>query len=134
MQGFSKAPVGLALAGRIAELEEGFARDLLSKTPSPQGENGGAILTSPYDSTEAKEAPKTTVKKTDPYIPEEARIQHYAVFRPRDQPHVLGPHEHDISKWGKSPDQLFLRFTRNQWDEESGGWVLSDERVPMRPD
>lgn len=133
MQGFSKAQVGLALAGRIAELEEGFARDLLSKTPSPQGENGRALLTSPYDSIEGKEAP-TTVKKTDPHIPEEARIQHYAVFRPRDQPHILGPHEHDMPRWGKSPDQLFLRFTRNQWNEESGGWVLSDECVPMSPD
>ncbi|KAL4813591.1 hypothetical protein BDW67DRAFT_192755 [Aspergillus spinulosporus] len=134
MQGFSKAQVGLALAGRIAELEEGFARDMLSKMPSPEGENGEALLTPPYDSTEGKEAPKPTVKKTDLYIPEEARIQHYSVFRPRDQPHVLGPHGHDISKWGRSPDRLFLRFTRNRWDEEIGGWVLSDECVPMSPD
>ncbi|KAL4743946.1 hypothetical protein BDV11DRAFT_176535 [Aspergillus similis] len=134
MQGFSKAQVGLALAGRIAELEEGFARDMLSKIPSPEGENARALLTPPYDSTEGHGAPETTVGKTDLHIPEEARIQHYAVFRPRDQPHVLGPHKHGISKWGRSPDQLFLRFTRNQWDKESGGWVLSDECVPLSAD
>ncbi|KAL5000094.1 hypothetical protein BDV10DRAFT_163340 [Aspergillus recurvatus] len=129
MQGFSKAQVGLALAGRIMQLEEGFAREILPKTPQP-----GALLTPPYDSTGGKEGPETTVTNMDIYIPEEARIQHYTVFRPRDQPHILGPHEHDISKWERSPDQLFLRFTRNQWDEESGGWVLSDECVPMTPD
>ncbi|KAL4984718.1 hypothetical protein BDW68DRAFT_166571 [Aspergillus falconensis] len=134
MQGFSKAQVGLALAGRIMQLEEGFARDMLSKTLRPEVENRGALLTPPYDSTAEKEGPEMAATDIDIFVPEEARIQHYAVFRPRDQPHVLGPHEHDISKWGRSPDQLFLRFTRNQWDEEIGAWVLSDECVPMNPD
>ncbi|KAL6238851.1 hypothetical protein BDW75DRAFT_189091 [Aspergillus navahoensis] len=134
MQGFSKAQVGLALAGRIMQLEEGFARDMLSKTPRPEVENRGGLLTPPYDSTNEEEGPAAAVTNMEIYIPEEARIQHYAVFRPRDQPHVLGPHKHDISKWGRSPDQLFLRFTRNQWDDEIGGWVLSDECVPMTPD
>ncbi|KAL4974906.1 hypothetical protein BDW66DRAFT_167528 [Aspergillus desertorum] len=134
MQGFSKAHIGLALAGRIMQLEEAFARDMLLKKPRLELEKGGALLTPPYSSTGENLGPETAVTDMDIYIPEEARIQHYAVFRPCDQPHILGPHERDISKWERSPDQLFLRFTRNKWDYAGGMWVLSDECVPMNPD
>ncbi|RDW81418.1 Zn(II)2Cys6 transcription factor domain-containing protein [Aspergillus mulundensis] len=124
MQGFSKTQIGIALAGRIMQLEEKFAKELLSGEVSPLYES--ALLTPPSEDNDESE-----MDLLDTRVPEEARIQHYAVFRPCDQPHILGPHGPEVAKWGRSPDQLFLRFTRNRWDAAAGGWVLSDELAPM---
>ncbi|KAL4804313.1 hypothetical protein BDV18DRAFT_166107 [Aspergillus unguis] len=113
LQGFYKCTPGLTLASKIMELEEGISRALLhQKNESSGNEEGGE-----------------EIELTAKLIPEEARIQHYAVFRPRDQPHILG--FHDIQKWKRGPEQLFLRFTRGKWDHDTQTWGLTDECVPM---
>ncbi|KAL4885605.1 hypothetical protein BJY04DRAFT_205341 [Aspergillus karnatakaensis] len=117
MQGFHKCGPPIALASKIMQLEEGFSSAMYAaqlgksvQTASP----ADAI----HDNVEWRE------------IPEEARIQHYAIFRPRDNPALAGPH--DVSVWARGPEQLFLRFTRNQRDvADERIWHLTDELVPM---
>ncbi|KAL4922472.1 hypothetical protein BDW62DRAFT_197143 [Aspergillus aurantiobrunneus] len=120
VQGFYKCAPGLMLAGKVMELEEGFSKQMLSSSKQ-SGDN--SLPTPPYENSKEDAIQVTT-------IPEEARIQHYGVFRPRDQPFMLGPH--DVSMWNRGPDQLFMRFTRNRRDPvDRSVWYLSDECVPM---
>ncbi|CEL10799.1 hypothetical protein ASPCAL13910 [Aspergillus calidoustus] len=123
MQGFYKCAPGIALAGKIMQLEEGFAKQIsLDKQRQLKERDSHHLPTPPYDYSSEDADPEALV------IPEEARIRHYSVFRPRDQPFLLGPH--DISKWDR--DQLFMRFARYHpgsayWES----WGLTDEIVPM---
>ncbi|KAL2811530.1 hypothetical protein BJX63DRAFT_399152 [Aspergillus granulosus] len=122
MQGFYKCAPGIALAGKIMQLEEGFARQILADKQAKQLESYH-LPTPPYEDAEER---KVVILE----IPEEARIRHYTVFRPRDQPFLLGPH--DVSKWDRGLDQLFMRFTRYRPDSADWeGWGLTDEIVPM---
>ncbi|KAL4908699.1 hypothetical protein BDW74DRAFT_173931 [Aspergillus multicolor] len=82
MQGFSKTQIGIALAGRIMQLEEQFVEELHDPTSHP---NSSALPTPPSDFNDESEETESLAMR----IPEEARIQHYAVFRPCDQPHIL---------------------------------------------
>ncbi|KAL3488831.1 hypothetical protein BJX62DRAFT_253011 [Aspergillus germanicus] len=123
MQGFYKCAPGIALAGKIMHLEEGFAKQLLLKKGTEHSK-ARHLPTPPHDD------PDDNFNVELLEIPEEARIRHYSVFRPRDQPFLLGPH--DVSKWDRGADQLFMRFARYQPDSaywESLG--LTDEIVPM---
>ncbi|KAL2839595.1 hypothetical protein BJY01DRAFT_27503 [Aspergillus pseudoustus] len=122
MQGFYKCAPGIALAGKIMQLEEGFARQILIDKRAQDSESCH-LPTPPYDDTDDGNSDCLE-------IPEEARIRHYSVFRPRDQPFLLGPH--DVSQWERGSDQLYMRFTRYRpdcayWEE----WGLTDEIVPM---
>ncbi|OJI98187.1 hypothetical protein ASPVEDRAFT_79849 [Aspergillus versicolor CBS 583.65] len=115
VQGFYKCATGLVLAGKIIEQEEALSRSILrQRAQNP---------TVSHDDTKGDEIEVTE-------IPEEARIHHYAVFRPRDQPFLLGPH--DASKWNRGPEELFMRYTRYQRDpyDESVSRLI-DECVPL---
>ncbi|KAL2819593.1 hypothetical protein BDW59DRAFT_121219 [Aspergillus cavernicola] len=122
LQGFHKCAPGAMLAGKIMQLEEEFSKAIFSlDKPSTHPGGKNPLLTPPYH--EGDECEVTG-------IPEEARIQHYCVFRPRDQPFLLGPH--DVSRWGRGADQLFMRFARRSQDSVDGlAWYLTDECVPM---
>ncbi|KAJ0421673.1 hypothetical protein BJY00DRAFT_300811 [Aspergillus carlsbadensis] len=125
MQGFYKCAPGIALAGKIMQLEEGFAKQIsLDKQRKLKKGKNHHLLTPPYDGPDDD----TDIETLE--IPEEARIRHYSVFRPRDQPFLLGPH--DVSKTDRGPDRLYMRFTRYSpasayWKS----WGLTDEIVPM---
>jgi hypothetical protein len=125
MQGFYKCAPGIALAGKIMQFEEGFAKQLcIEERRKPKERESNHLPTPPYDHTN-DECNFGVLE-----IPEEARIRHYSVFRPRDQPFLLGPH--NVSKWDRGADQLFMRFARYQpdlayWES----WGLTDEIVPM---
>ncbi|KAL2797934.1 hypothetical protein BJX66DRAFT_323088 [Aspergillus keveii] len=125
MQGFYKCAPGIALAGKIMQLEEGFAKQLcIEERRKPKERESNHLPTPPYDHTN-DECNSGVLE-----IPEEARIRHYSVFRPRDQPFLLGPH--DVSKWDRGADQLFMRFARYQPDSAYWeNWGLTDEIVPM---
>ncbi|KAL4864621.1 hypothetical protein BDV12DRAFT_9739 [Aspergillus spectabilis] len=119
MQGFHKCAPGIMIARKIMHLEEEFAKDILRDSVAQQPTNN-PLLTPPYDDADVDTSE----------IPDEARIQHYAFFRPRESPALVGPH--DIAKWKRGPDQIFLRFTRNRRDKvDEAVWRLTDELVPM---
>lgn len=116
VQSFYKCATGLMLAGKIIEQEEALSRSILRQRAKQSGDSIASNTSE--DDTEVTE------------IPEEARIHHYAVFRPRDQPFLLGPH--DVSKWNKGPEQLFMRYTRYRRDPHDESVLhLLDECVPM---
>ncbi|EAW11725.1 Zn(II)2Cys6 transcription factor domain-containing protein [Aspergillus clavatus NRRL 1] len=62
-------------------------------------------------------------------IPEAARIHGYTVFRPGDQPWLLG--DLDISRWNRGPEQLYLKYSRNHCDPTTGRWRMIDDIVPI---
>lgn len=116
VQSFYKCATGVMLAGKIIEQEEALSRDILHERAQLHG--NGTISTTSVDGSEVTK------------IPEEARIHHYAVFRPRDQPFLLGPH--DVSKWNRNPEQLFMRYTWYRSDpHDESALHLMDECVPM---
>ncbi|KAL2870298.1 Zn(II)2Cys6 transcription factor domain-containing protein [Aspergillus lucknowensis] len=124
MQGFHKTAPGLAIAAKVMQLEEEFSKNMHVENAS-EAQNPGKyhLPTPPHDDKEEG-------RPNPMRIPEEARVRHYCVFRPRDQPFLLGPH--DVRKWNRSPDQLYIRFTRNRRDPVNETlWHLTDECVPM---
>ncbi|KAL5342773.1 hypothetical protein BJX70DRAFT_409757 [Aspergillus crustosus] len=158
MQGFHKCGPGIMISRKIMELEEGFAgvrwgcdgdtsteMDTKTNPKSNSNSNTETQIVNENDNEgdnkyqeENEDEDQKTVTKT---IPLSARIQHYAFFRPRENPALVGPH--DITKWNRGPEQMFLRFTRvrgtrleDDCVDEGGqqGWRglgLTDELVPM---
>ncbi|KAF7177298.1 hypothetical protein CNMCM7691_005188 [Aspergillus felis] len=121
MQGLYKCPPGATLAEAFMNLEESgtiFNNCSPGSAGSP-GKGSHRMYTSEIEST----IPITTL------IPEESRLHGYCVFRPRDDPWPLG--DLDISKWNRGPDQIYLKYSRNRFDEKSNTWTMVHDIVPV---
>ncbi|KAJ5083158.1 hypothetical protein N7456_012585 [Penicillium angulare] len=73
--------------------------------------------------------------QVDPQIlvPEEARIYYYCIFRPGEW-YPPGVSEEDVVKFGCSLDQLYLHFSRNEFDLEAKIWRQNFECIPFGAD
>ncbi|CAI7601811.1 unnamed protein product [Penicillium viridicatum] len=111
IQGFFKcAPVAL-LSEMLMNLEEGYGLAVRENT---------AALSQNVEATTSQAA----------LIPEEARIHDYAIFRPNQwQPPWIT--EEDLTAFQLSPNQLYLGFSRNQFDKESRTWRPIYQCIPL---
>lgn len=111
IQGFFKcAPVAL-LSEVLMKLEEGYGLAV--------GENT-ATLSRNVEATTSQAA----------LIPEEARIHDYGIFRPNEwQPPWIT--EQHLAAFSLSPNQLYLGFSRNQYDKESRTWRPIYQCIPL---
>ncbi|GFF36946.1 hypothetical protein IFM61606_03056 [Aspergillus udagawae] len=128
LQGLYKCPPGVTLAEAFMKLEEsGSAFD------APDPECAGSYGESTLRMHPVLEGQNARIEKsmipTTALIPEESRIHGYCVFRPRDDPGPLG--DLDISKWNRSPDQIYLKFSRNRFDENTRAWRMVHDIVPI---
>lgn len=63
-------------------------------------------------------------------IPEEARIHDYSIFR-RNEWQPLWITEEDLAPFPRDPNQLYLGFSRNQYDKESSTWRPVFQCIPL---
>jgi hypothetical protein len=136
MQGLYKCPPGATLAEAFMRLEEsGDVFDVLS--PERAGSYGYGNSTHRYGEFRMHTISEERNSRTDSestiplavLIPEETRIHGYCVFRPRDDPWPLG--DLDISQWNRGPDQIYLKFSRNRFDENTKTWRMVHDIVPI---
>ena len=126
VQGFFKCTPVALLAENLMKLEEGYSLDSKKAAPSslpdisPGSNQFASLAVSGHENT----------ANNSPCIPEEARISEYAVFKPQNGL-LPGIKEEDITRWGRSSDHLFLRFTRNRFDKTSVTWKPYSECVPL---
>ncbi|KAJ5676767.1 uncharacterized protein N7477_002400 [Penicillium maclennaniae] len=126
VQGFFKCvPVAL-LAENLMKLEEGYSPN--SKKEAQY--NLPDISLSSNNFASPAVSLHENLGKNSPCVPEEARISEYAVFRPQNGL-LPGIKQDDITRWGRSSDDLFLRFTRNHFDQISFTWKPYFECVPL---
>jgi hypothetical protein len=126
MQGFFKCTPVALLAENLMHLEEGYSlafgkgveSSLVNNLMSRNRFASHAELEDGNPATNALS------------IPEEARISGYTVFKPLNGI-PSGIKEADITRWGRSLDHLFLRLTRNRFDEVSLTWESQFECVPL---
>ncbi|RHZ43043.1 Zn(II)2Cys6 transcription factor domain-containing protein [Aspergillus thermomutatus] len=131
IQGLYKCPPGATLAEALMRLEESASVRAGSRECA-----GSYDESTRYDElTRLYTFPQNTSSESEStiplaaLIPEESRIHGYCVFRPRDDPWPLG--DLDISKWNRSSDQIYLKFSRNRYDENTKTWRLVHDIVPM---
>ncbi|OQE28045.1 hypothetical protein PENFLA_c005G03335 [Penicillium flavigenum] len=121
IQGFFKcAPVAL-LSEALMKLEEGDSLALRQEnTVAPSHEVLGNNPITRLEATGSQAA----------LIPEEARIHDYSIFRPNEwQPPWIT--EEDIAPFPHGPNQLYLGFSRNQYDKESNTWQPIFQCIPL---
>lgn len=118
VQGFYKCAPGIAIAQAMMELEEEFAAAITESSP---GANTA-------DKTQGQNS-KPDCETSGNSIPEEARIRFVGIFRPSDTPWRIG--EHDIGKWNRSAEQLFMTFSRPCYDLDSQTWRRTEDMVPL---
>ena len=118
VQGFYKCAPGAAIAEAMMRLEEEFA------TKTTEGSSDANIAEDGLGqhATLECEIPRNS-------IPEEARIRFVGIFRPKDTPWRIG--EHDIGKWGRSADQLYMTFSRACYDPDLQSWRRTEDMVPL---
>ncbi|KAH1785277.1 hypothetical protein KXX36_008108 [Aspergillus fumigatus] len=118
VQALWKCPPGATLAEAFMKLEEsGHESTMYDESTRAHTVSEGQYAGS------KRPTPPTAL------IPEESRIHAYCVFRPRDDPFPLG--DLDISKWNRSPDQIYLKFSRNRMDEKTKTWQMVHDIVPI---
>lgn len=121
IQGFFKcAPVAL-LSEVLMKLEEGYSL--------AQGEEKTVALSHKV----LNNNPITTNEATGSQaalIPEEARIHDYSIFR-RNEWQPLWITEEDLAPFPRDPNQLYLGFSRNQYDKESSTWRPVFQCIPL---
>ncbi|KAJ5705163.1 hypothetical protein N7536_000852 [Penicillium majusculum] len=111
IQGFFKcAPVAL-FSEILMKLEEGYGLAVRENT---------VALSQNVEATTSQAA----------LIPEEARIHDYGIFKPNEwQPPWIT--EEDLAAFSLSPNQLYLGFSRNQYDKESRRWRPIYQCIPL---
>lgn len=111
IQGFFKcAPVAL-LSETLMKLEECYSLTMRENTAA-LSQNGEAITSQAA------------------LIPEEARIHDYGIFRPNEwQPPWIT--DEDLAPFSLSSNQLYLGFSRNQYNKESGTWRPIYQCMPL---
>ncbi|KAJ6124104.1 transcriptional regulator family: Fungal Specific TF [Penicillium samsonianum] len=121
IQGFFKcAPVAL-LSEVLMKLEEGYSL--------AQGEEKTVALSHKV----LHNNPTTTNEATGSQaalISEEARIHDYSIFR-RNEWQPLWITEEDLAPFPRDPNQLYLGFSRNQYDKESSTWRPVFQCIPL---
>lgn len=126
IQGFFKcAPVAL-LSEALMKLEEGYGLAL-------RQENTASLSHEVLDNNDVMTLTlEATGSQAAALIPEEARIHDYSIFRPNEwQPPWIT--EEDIAPFPHGPNQLYLGFSRNQYDKESSTWQPIFQCIPLEP-
>ena len=128
IQGFFKCTPLARLSEALMKLEEGYGLALR------QG-NAMAISRKVLDNN-ASLGPRAAVMthravtSQAALIPEEARVHDYSIFRPNDwQPPWIT--EEDIARFGLGPNQLYLGFSRNQYEVKTGTWRPIFQCIPL---
>ena len=146
VQGFYKCAPGAVLAQRISELEDELSVSMTKGPEIQPGVRSPASARTTDDSCRrldnlSPETPEFVLPhtlKTPPHspdhtpttiIPNNARIRFIGIFRPRETPWHVG--DHDLSKWNRGPDQLFMKFMRNRYNTVNGSWQRVDDIVPI---
>ncbi|KAJ5553735.1 transcriptional regulator family: Fungal Specific TF [Penicillium frequentans] len=126
MQGFFKCAPSALMAETFMMLEEGYtpASSLVNATVARRIENTdlcGLPVSLPTPGVfDTQEIP----------VPEEARIFYYCIFRPQKWcPQGVALEE--VAKFDCGPDQLFLHFSRNNFDTDSKTWRQVFECIPL---
>ncbi|CAG8043231.1 unnamed protein product [Penicillium olsonii] len=129
VQGFYQCSMGMAIGERIMDLEESCGMEIGAppsiKTLEPEDESSGLELIGSYTAVDIKPDHDSAV-----LIPEEARIGPISLFRPRDGL-PKGTRLEDLAEWNHGPDQVYLRFTRNERDLADGSWRMTYKYVPF---
>ncbi|KAI3127555.1 transcriptional regulator family: Fungal Specific TF [Penicillium roqueforti] len=112
IQGFFKCAPVAVLSETLMKLEEGYS-------PALRQVNTVA-LPHKVEATRSQAA----------LIPEEARIHDYGIFRRNEcQPPWIT--EEDLAPFPHGSNQLYLGFSRNQYDNESSTWRPTFQCVPL---
>ncbi|KAJ5963404.1 DNA repair protein rad10 [Penicillium vulpinum] len=133
VQGFYQCSIWATVGRTIMELEESRAMEIngVHHTPifgaleSTNGPISGSELAT--TSSYAVSEPRIPAAL---FIPEEVRIGPIAAFRPMDG-FPPGTTEADIAKWNRGPDQLFLRFSRNERGLADDSCRIVYEYIPL---
>lgn len=120
MQGFFKCTPVALLAGNIMRLEEGYAKRMQEARQEQLGDDSPTSM-----------AGVPSIQGTAGFIPEEARLSFCGVFRPANGFQPPGIAESDVARWGRGPYQLFLHYSRKNFDATSGVWQQVAEIVPL---
>lgn len=119
MQGFFKCTPVALLAENLMRIEEGYASMIREARQEQLA----------YDlPTSIAEA--LSIQSMAGFIPEEARLSFCGVFRPANG-FPLDIAESDVARWGRGPDQLFLHYSKKDFDAASGLWQQIFEIVPL---
>lgn len=147
VQGFYKTKSAITFSERVMVLEETYGVAMNASRNSTPGSPA-----SPASQPDYSDIPRLDLAKfledfeyptsldsmptelgltpTSELIPEEARMGPINVFRPRDG-FPPGTTEKDLVKWNPSADQVFLRFSWNRRDLDSGSWQILHEYIPL---
>ncbi|KAF7171070.1 hypothetical protein CNMCM6106_005550 [Aspergillus hiratsukae] len=128
VQGLYKCPPGATLAEAFMRLEESGHPECAGSYGESTRYDDTTLTSSVSEGQHAMSESETTIPLAG-LIPEESRIHGYCVFRPRDDPWPLG--DLDISKWNRGPDQIYLKFSRNRFDENTKTWRMVHDIVPI---
>ncbi|KAJ5194159.1 transcriptional regulator family: Fungal Specific TF [Penicillium cf. griseofulvum] len=129
IQGFFKCvPVAL-LSETLMKLEENYSLALRQdntvalfyKVPDNNVLSGLSTTITAHETTRSQAA----------LIPEEARIHDYGIFRPNEwQPSWIT--EEDFAPFSHDRNQLYLGFSRYQYDKESSTWRPTFQCIPLK--
>ncbi|KAJ5256575.1 hypothetical protein N7478_012679 [Penicillium angulare] len=118
MQGLFKCAPSAFMAEAFMNMEESYSLALRDST----------LATSPTSGAEGDHPGDPQI-----LVPEEARIYYYCIFRPGEW-YPPGVNEEDVVKFGRSLDQLYLHFSRNEFDLETKTWRQNFECIPFGAD
>lgn len=127
MQSFFKCTPTALLAENLMNMEEAFSIGIKQMVIAPPA----ALQIEEENVRNSSSDPKYEINSSSPVLmPEEARICFYGVFRPRDwiPPDI---DDEELKIFGRSHDQLFLRFARNRFDADSQTWQPVYQCVPL---
>ncbi|CAI7641483.1 unnamed protein product [Penicillium glandicola] len=135
VQGFFQCSIWASVGQIVMELEESRAMEMnaahytqnLGALESTNGSIPGSELAPSSHSAHVDMGPRIP---TALLIPEEVRIGPISGFRSMDG-FPPGTTEADIAKWNRGPDQLFLRFSRNECGLAGNSYETVYEYVPL---
>ncbi|KAJ5171386.1 uncharacterized protein N7500_004169 [Penicillium coprophilum] len=128
IQGFFKCAPVVLLSEILMKLEESYSFSLMQENTLVASQK--ALAKSVSGGSPASIATHETVGSQAALIPEEARVHDYAIFRPNEwQPSWIT--EEDLAPFSQGPNQLYLGFSRNQYDKGSGSWQPIFQCIPL---
>ncbi|PWY88209.1 C6 zinc finger domain protein [Aspergillus heteromorphus CBS 117.55] len=140
--GFYKSADGVMFAEGVMMLEEAYAQamnaqraddsvpELTNDLPIQAIDAGTTPDTNPVPIPKAMAMSINTNKPTALLIPEEARMGPVRMFRASEGFPPETPDD-EIAKWSHSPDQGFLRFSRNKLDPATNTWHRVHGYMPI---
>ncbi|KAJ5476236.1 transcriptional regulator family: Fungal Specific TF [Penicillium sp. IBT 31633x] len=127
MQGFFKCTPVALLAENLMKLEESFSLALGEKAANRKLPSSPLDIINPAGLSSSKQE-ATGIYPA--FVPEEARICGYGVFKPGNGL-PAGIKKEDITRWGLDSDRLFLQVTRNRLDAATVTWEAYSECMPL---